>query len=344
MPPIEDARKSGARLEPACRELGITARTYQRWTKGGQVRADRRPEVPRPTPANKLSPEERESVLSACHDPRYASLPPGQIVPKLADQGVYIASESSFYRILREADEQHHRGRSRKPRASMPPKGYCATGPNQVWSWDITYLPTSVRGMFFYLYMIMDVFSRKIVGWEVHAQESGFNAGILVHKAILSEGCTVSPPVLHPDNGAPQKSFTLRAKLEALRVTTSYSRPHVSDDNPYSEALFRTVKYRPDYPYRGFESLEEARLWVLEFVRWYNHDHQHSAIRFVTPCQRHDGKDHDILAARRRVYEEAKARHPERWSANIRNWEPVAEVWLNSPADANRQRTSARAA
>jgi hypothetical protein len=341
---IDEARKSGARLDPACRELGITARTYQRWTKGGQVRTDRRPEVPRPVPANKLSPEERESVLSVCHDPRYASLPPGQIVPKLADQGVYIASESSFYRILREVDEQHHRGRSRKPQVSTPPKGYCATGPNQVWSWDITYLPTSVRGMFFYLYMIMDVFSRKIVGWEVHAQESGFNAGILVHKAILSEGCTVSPPVLHQDNGAPQKSFTLRAKLEALGVTTSYSRPHVSDDNPYSEALFRTVKYRPDYPYRGFESLEEARRWVLEFVRWYNHDHQHSAIRFVTPCQRHDGEDHNILAARRRVYEEAKARRPERWSGNIRNWEPVAEVWLNPPADAYRQRTSARAA
>jgi len=187
---IDEARKSGTRLEPACGELGITARTYQRWTKSGPVRTDRRPEVPWPAPVNKLSPEERESVLSACRDPRYAGLPPGQIVPKLTDQGVYIASESSFYRILREADEQHHRGRSRKPRASTPPKGYCATGPNQVWSWDITYLPTLVRGIFFYLYMIMDVFSRKIVGWEVHAEESGFNAGILVHKAILSEGCT----------------------------------------------------------------------------------------------------------------------------------------------------------
>jgi hypothetical protein len=142
---IDEARKSGARLEPACRELGITARTYQRWTKDGQVRTDRRPEVPRPAPANKLSPEERESVLSICHDPRYASLPPGQIVPKLADQGVYIASESSFYRILREADEQHHRGRSRKPQLSTTPKGYCATGPNQVWSWDIS-VPQQAAG------------------------------------------------------------------------------------------------------------------------------------------------------------------------------------------------------
>ena len=142
---IDEARKSGARLEPACRELKVTARTYQRWTSGGQVRADQRPEVPRPPPANKLSPEERESVLSACHDRQYASLPPGQIVPKLADQGVYIASESSFYRILHEADEQHHRGRSQRPRVSTPPKGYCATGPNQVWSWDISVLQQRER-------------------------------------------------------------------------------------------------------------------------------------------------------------------------------------------------------
>ena len=265
-------------------------------------------------------------------------------MPKLADQGVYIASESSFYRVLHEADEQHHRGRSRKPRVSTPPKGYCATGPNQVWSWDITYLPTSIRGMFFYLYMIVDVFSRKIVGWEVHTQETGFNAAVLVQKAILSEGCKLSPPVLHQDNGSPQKGFTLRAKLEAMGITASYSRPHVSDDNPYSEALFRTVKYRPDYPYRGFETLDVARDWVHKFVRWYNHDHQHSAIRFVTPCQRHRGEEHEILAARRRVYEEAKARHPERWSRTTRNWAPVVEVWLNPPADADRRQSSARAA
>jgi len=264
-------------------------------------------------------------------------------VPKLTDQGVYIASESSFYRILREADEQHHRGRSRKPRASTPPKGYCATGPNQVWSWDITYLPTLVRGIFFYLYMIMDVFSRKIVGWEVHAEESGFNAGIWSIKRFCLKA-------------APRRRRYFTKTKVCHRKASPCGRnwkhwgdhllqpPHVSDDNPYSEALFRTVKYRPDYPYRGFESLEEARRWVLEFLRSYNHDHQHSAIRFVTPCRRHDGEDHDILAARRRVYEEAKARHPERWNGNIRNWEPVAEVWLNPPADADRQPTSAGAA
>ena len=152
---IDKARNSGARLESACRVLQITARTYQRWTAAGAVQRDRRPEALRPTPRNKLSAEERERVLNVCHAPQYASLPPGQIVPRMADQGLYIASESSFYRILHEADEQHHRGRSQKPRISTPPKGYCATASNQVWSWDITYLPTMIRGMFFYLYMIL---------------------------------------------------------------------------------------------------------------------------------------------------------------------------------------------
>jgi transposase InsO family protein len=341
---IDEARKGGARLEPACRLIGLTVRTYQRWTTSGTVRSDRRPDSPRPVPRNKLSTEERAQVLSLCHDPAYTSLPPGQIVPRLADQGVYIACESSFYRILHEACEQHHRGRNRRPTVSPPPKGYCATAPNQLWSWDITYLPSRIRGMFFYLYMIIDVFSRKIVGWEVHLRESGIHAAVLVQKAILSEGCLLVPPVLHSDNGAPQKGFTLRAKLENLGVTASYSRPHVSDDNPYSEALFRTVKYRPDYPSRGIELLEDARGWVKGFVSWYNNEHRHSGIRYVTPAERHDGRDAEVLEMRRQVYEAAKATHPGRWSNKTRNWDYIGEVWLNPPADANTSSTSARAA
>jgi putative transposase len=331
---IEEARHGGARLGPSCRTVGITVRTYQRWTGSGVIQSDRRCDTVRSKPCNKLTAEEKEQVLSVCHAPEYASLPPGQIVPRLADQGVYIASESSFYRILHEADEQHHRGRSHKPSVSTPPKGYCATMPKEVWSWDITYLPTLTRGLFFYLYMIVDVFSRKIVGWEVHLEENGFNAAILVQKAILSEGCMLDPPVLHSDNGAPQKGFTLRAKLEALGVTASYSRPHVSDDNPYSEALFRTIKYRPDYPSKGVATLEDSRDWVRSFVRWYNHEHRHSAIRYVTPAERHDGLDQQVLVTRQQVYETAKKLHPQRWSGKTRNWEYVSEVWLNPPAEA----------
>ena len=331
---INNACRNGARLAPACQTAGISARTYQRWTENGNVKPDHRPIAQRPEPANKLTPNERQRVLEICHQPEYASLPPGQIVPILADQGTYIASESSFYRVLHEAEEQHHRGRSRKPQSFIPPKGYCATGPNQVWSWDITWLPAPIRGMFFYLYMIVDVYSRKIVGWEVHPMESAELGASLVHKAVISEGCVLEPPVLHSDNGSPQKGFTMKAKLEALGVTPSYSRPRVSNDNPYSEALFRTFKYRPEYPIKGFESIDTARQWVSRFVRWYNEDHRHSAIRYVTPSERHQKKDVMILNKRHQVYQQAKQRRQDRWSGSTRNWEPVTEVWLNCPKDA----------
>ena len=337
---INTARQAGARLAQACQATGISVRTYQRWTADGQLRTDQRPTAKRPEPANKLTPQERQHVLDICHLPEYASLPPGQIVPRLADQGTYIASESSFYRVLHEADEQHHRGRSRKPQYIHPPQGYCATGPNQVWSWDITWLPAPIRGMFFYLYMIMDVFSRKIVGWEVHALESAELSACLVHKAILSEGCLLNPPVLHADNGGPQKGFTMKAKLEALGVIPSYSRPRVSNDNPYSESLFRTFKYRPKYPKKGFENIDSARKWVGRFVTWYNEEHRHSAIRYVTPCQRHKGKDRKILAHRHRVYLQAKQSRPERWSGSTRNWQPINEVWLNCPNESQTKETS----
>jgi transposase InsO family protein len=337
---IDTARQSGARLAPACEVAGISPRTYQRWTRGGTVRADGRPEAHRPEPTSKLSLAEKKRVLEVCHRPEYASLPPGQIVPRLADQGEYIASESSFYRVLHEANEQHHRGRSRKPRVHRPPQGFCASGPKQVWSWDITWLPGPIRGMFFYLYMIVDIYSRKVVGWEVHSMESGSHAGALVQKAVLSEGCLLDPPVLHADNGGPQKGFTMKSKLEALGVTSSYSRPRVSNDNPYSESLFRTCKYRPEYPVKGFSGIDAARKWVARFVTWYNEEHRHSAIGYVTPSQRHRGEDVVILAHRSQVYEEAKSRRPDRWSGKTRNWEPVGEVWLNGPEELRTQATA----
>ena len=328
---INDACHDGARLAQACQVLGISIRTYQRWTRSGEVQPDTRSTIARPEPANKLTLKERQQVLDVCHQPEYASLAPGQIVPILADQGIYIASESSFYRILRDADEQHHRGRSAKPHHHKRPTGYCATGPNQVWSWDITWLPSPIRGMFFYLYMIVDVYSRKIVGWEVQPMESANLAASLLHKAVMAQGCLLDPPVLHADNGSAQKGFTMKAKMEALGVTPSYSRPRVSNDNPYSEALFRTFKYRPQYPVKGFESIEASRQWVGRFVKWYNEQHRHSAIRYVTPDQRHTGKDIEILASRHQIYEQAKKRRHDRWSGSTRNWEPIRQVWLNCP-------------
>jgi transposase InsO family protein len=326
---IQEAVQSGARPARACAALNLSVRTYQRWVREGALKADGRLSAERPEPANKLSAEERQRVLAICHRPEFASLPPSQIVPRLADRGEYLASESSFYRILRDADEQHRRGRARAPRRPAPPPSHCARGPCQVWSWDITWLPGPVRGLFFYLYLMLDVYSRKIVGWEVHDRESAEYGAQVVRRAVLAEGCIGQPLVLHADNGSPQKGSTLRVTLEALGIEPSYSRPRVSDDNAFSEALFRTCKYRPDYPHAGFESLEAARHWVLALVRWYNHEHRHSRIRYVTPAERHTGDDRTILAVRDQVYQAAKTRHPARWTGSTRNWEPIGAVWLN---------------
>jgi len=319
----------GATRKQACEELQLSLRTYWRWHVGEEVKADGRPGAERPAPVNKLSEQEREKILQTCNEPAYRSLPPSQIVPRLADESIYLGSESSFYRVLREADQLHHRGRSQAPRKLSKPQGYKASGPNQVWSWDITYLAATIVGMFYRLYLVMDIYSRKIVGWEVHENETAEHASVLIRKACLAQGVSEHGLVLHSDNGSPMKGATMLATLQRLGVVPSFSRPSVSNDNPYSESLFGTLKYTPAYPTKPFESLEGARQWVHEFVRWYNHEHRHSAIQFVTPAERHRGDDEAILAKRQTVYEAAKRRNPERWSGKTRNWEPAGEVWLN---------------
>ncbi len=331
---IDEAIAAGARKRQACEEMGITLRTYQRWTAGGEcVKADGRPTAERPEPRHKLTPEERATVLEVVNSPEFKSLPPSQIVPALADRGQYIASESSFYRILREADQQHHRGRSDAPERKVATT-HCATGPNQLWCWDITWLPGPARGNWFYLYLMLDVYSRKIVGWEIHDEESSDLAADLVRKACLREGINSQPLdgrplVLHADNGSPMKGATLLETLRQLGVSTSYSRPRVSNDNAYAESIFRTCKYRPDYPYDGFADLTAAREWVLKFVHWYNHEHKHSGLKFISPAQRHSGQDDTIMLNREAVYEAARARNPARWSGETRNWALPEQVWLN---------------
>ena len=175
----------------------------------------------------------------------------------------------------------------------------------------------------------MDVWSRKVVAHEVYESETGELAAGLLARAVLAERCAGSALVLHADNGGPQRSSTLRVKLEELGLKSSFSRPRVSDDNPYSESLFRTTKYRPDFPVDGFASVEAAREWVLGFVRWYNEEHRHSAINFVTPAERHRGDDVAVLGARERVYDAAKAANPARWSGERRDWSRPGTVWLN---------------
>lgn len=326
---IDEEVTEGARRHKACAEVGISIRTLQRWTRSGVVSADRRPEAIRPSPANRLTQEEREHILSVCNSAPYSSLPPSQIVPALADSGVYIASEASFYRVLHEHGQLNHRGRSQQRRKPAEPTTHTARKANEVWSWDISYCPSRVRGQFFYLYLVEDIYSRKIVSWEVHDSESGDIASRLIERAVLSEKCFRKPLILHSDNGSPMKSYTLRAKLEDLGISPSYSRPRVSNDNAFPESLFRTVKYCPQWPSQGFNDLVEAREWVKHFVRWYNQEHKHSGIRFVTPMQRHSGEDKAILDNRKRVYLQARKQNPRRWSGDIRNWTPAAKVTLN---------------
>jgi len=323
---INDALENGARLHPAAKILGLSARTVIRWTKQDSSEDKRR--GPLSPPAHRLSEEERKTVLELANSKEFRDLSPKQIVPKLADRGEYVASESTFYRVLRGNDMIVHREPS-KPATSKRPKERVATGPNQVWSWDITYLKTPIKGMFFFLYMFVDIWSRKIVAAKVFNQELTEYSARLFIEACLRQGIDPEGLVLHSDNGGPMKGATMLATLQKLGVVPSFSRPRVSDDNPYSEALFRTMKYRPEYPSKPFTTLEDAQAWVDAFVAWYNTQHLHSAIRFVTPDDRHCGHEQEILKNRRRVYEEAHRRNPGRWSGSIRNWEPLRIVRLN---------------
>ena len=325
---VKEAVTSGAATYQACRELGITIRTYQRWIAGGNIKSDGRPDMTRPEPKNKLSLQERQEILDVANSEQYGSLPPSQIVPTLADEGRYIASESSFYRVLHEHKQQHQRGRSQET-VRKTATTHTATGPNQLWCWDITWLPGPAKGVYYYLYLILDVYSRKIVGWEIHDHESSENASVLVRKTHLRECVGLKPLVLHSDNGSPMKGASLLETLHELGVASSYSRPRVSNDNAYAESIFRTCKYRPNYPYKGFASLEDARSWVLEFTYWYNHRHKHSGIKFVTPAQRHEGEAKKVMDRRKELYQQAKDRNPARWSGNTRNWELPEKVHLN---------------
>jgi len=304
--------------------MGIDLKTFKRWKK----RIEDLRFGPKTEPANKLTPEERKEVLIIATSKDYMDLPPSQIVPMLADKGRYIASESTFYKILREEKLLEHRGKSKKPSHNRPCP-LVATMPNQIYSWDITYLKSPIIGMFFYLYMFMDIYSRKIVGYEIHEAESMEHSAKLIDKICKLEGIKKEQLTLHADNGGAMKGATMLATLQKLGVVPSFSRPRVSNDNPYSESLFKTLKYCPEFPSRPFKNIEEARAWVEQFVYWYNNIHLHSGIKFVTPNDRHEGKDKEILERRKIVYKTAKLTNPNRWSREIRNWEKNEEVFLN---------------
>jgi putative transposase len=333
---ITTACAAGARLSPACALAGIDARTFQRWRAGeGEVQADRRPTAARPRPSHALSEAERARIVAVANEPRFADVPPARIVPVLADEGSYLASEASFRRVLRDHGQMRRRGRARPPRTAGPPSTHVAAAPGQVWCWDVTFLPSRLQGHWFYLYLILDLFSRKVVGFEVHDTDQAEHAAHLVRRTALAEGIHARAlrPVLHGDNGPSMKGTTVLAMLYWLGIAPSHSRPRVSDDNAYAEALFRTAKYRPDFPTAGFTDLAQARTWAAAFVRWYNDEHRHSGIRYVTPAQRHAGEDQPVLAARHALYQQARAANPRRWSGCTRNWAPIGAVTLNPERD-----------
>lgn len=327
---ISEAVTSGARLESACRMVGLSARSFQRWMKDPEGQDGRRGPLQRPS--NALTAAEEAQVLAVMTSPIYIGLSPKQLVPQLADEGLYLASEPTMYRLQRRHGLRGRKRSIERAHVARARMVHDATGPNQVWSWDITWLPSLVRGRFWYLYMVLDVWSRRIVGWTVAESESGDIAAHLIARICSEEGIDPNGLVLHSDNGRPMRSVTMVSKLHELGIMPSFSRPHVSNDNPYSEGLFRTLKYTPAYPRLPFATLEVAERWVTRFVAWYNGKHRHSAIRFVTPDQRHFGQEHEVLARRRELYAAARRANPERWTRTTRNWSPILSVVLNPEA------------
>ena len=317
----KEAAESGARLKEICTHLSVDKRTLQRWNRNPS--GDGRKNSTRLV-KNRLSDEERAEILHVVNMSEYRNLAPAEIVAILAENKLYMCSERTIYRILKDSMQLAHRGPGKRPRKRERPF-HEVVGPNQVFSWDITYLKTNISGIFFYLYLVLDIWSRKIVAWEIHAEENSELSAAMMEN--LSREIDLQGVVLHADNGSPMKGCTMLMKLHDLGAVASFSRPRVSEDNPYSESLFRTLKYRPGYP-RIFSSLHEARKWVANFVHWYNHEHRHSGIGYVTPEERHSGRDLEILETRRQTYQRAQAAHPERWSGPAKDWAYIASVTL----------------
>ncbi len=309
--------------------VGLSLRTLQRWQRVGGGEDGRH--GPNTMPKNKLSAAEEKRLLAVLTSPEFRDLSPRQVIPALADRGEYIASEATAYRLLRAHELQHHRENTR-PRRHKKPDELVADAPNQVYCWDITYLKSPISGIFYYLYLVTDIFSRRIVSAKVYDQESDELAAELFCAVQRKEGLAPDQVVLHSDNGAPMKGAILKATLERLGVLTSYSRPRTSDDNPFVESLFGTMKARVSYPKGPFHCLTESQNWVDAFVCWYNNEHRHGGLNWITPAARHSGDERGILCRRQQTYEAARKRRPERWSGRIRNCQPAGPVTLNPSA------------
>ena len=314
--------------------IGLSYATYLRWkNKDVNLNVDKRLKEHRTyfEPKNKLSEFEYHMLNHYLNCEEYKHLSPIQIVPKLMDdKGIYIASESTFYRFMGLTGQNTHRGSTRKPRTSNKPNELVATASNQVYCWDITYLNSNVKGHYFYLYMYIDIFDKYITGWQVFDSESSENASLLIQDIYEKENIQPNQLVIHSDNGSPMKGQSMKAMLEALGVSSSHSRPRVSNDNPMSESLFKTLKYNALLPLKPFGNIQEAREWVHRFVQWYNHEHLHSSNQFITPADKRAGKDVAKLQKRQEIMNRKKESHPNRWAkGRTRDWSPITKVTLN---------------
>jgi putative transposase len=303
--------------------IGISTRTLQNWRRFGLT--DKRKGSSRFVP-HRLTEEEEEQLYQVATSERMMNLTPEQIVAIMAFENKYIASESTLYRVLRKRKALTHRQESKKPCERHPYTQMEVTGPNQVWAWDITWLSTDVRGQFKYAYSIIDIFDKSIVCWTIEDYESDDHAKHLFSRACRNKH--VRPEIVHADNGHPMRGASLGTYLDSLKISRSHSRPRVSNDNAHIEAWHKTLKYRVGYP-KVLPSLHFAREWFAKFVDWYNNEHLHSSLGYVTPHQRRSGEAEAIYQARDKGIQEAKARNPHRWRQG------KIKVWASLPVHFN---------
>jgi putative transposase len=313
-------------LKRACHSLGVPRATLYRH-RARAVQAASRPPAPL-----KLAPEERQAVLDLLHSPRFVDTSPHSLYATLLEEGRYLCSVRTMYRFLKETGEAgERRNQLSHPQYAKPE--LLATAPNQLWSWDITKLKGPAKWTYFYLYVILDVFSRYVVGWMVATRESTALAKKLIRETCIKQGIAPGQLTVHADRGSSMKSKALALMLADLGVTKTHSRPHVSNDNPFSEAQFKTLKYRPEFPPR-FGCLEDARTHCRGFFRWYNTEHRHSGIAFMTPENVHHGRALAIVEARTQALNDAFEANPARFKGRRPiPAQPPEAVWINPPQD-----------
>jgi len=313
----------------ACRSLGVPRATLYRHRR---PRPRRSASMPRRKPLRALSAAERQQVLDVLHSEPFADKAPAEVYAALLDQGQYLCSIRTMYRILDDQQEVRER-RDQLRHPAYPKPQLVATAPNQVWSWDITKLLGPAKWTYFYLYVILDIFSRYVVGWMLAHRESEHLAERLIRETVVKQGIARDQLTIHSDRGSSMRSQTVAQLLATLGITKSHSRPHVSDDNPFSESQFKTLKYRPEFPDR-FVSIEHGLEFCGQFFHWQNHEHHHWGLGLLTPATVHYGQADRVLAARQAVLTAAHAVHPERFVRQPP--QPLRlprEVWINPPAD-----------